>query len=50
MKKILVVDDEKNITEFLKSYLESTGKFEVKTENSAEAGYENAKTFRPDPS
>ena len=48
MKKILVVDDEPNITSFLKSYLESTGKFEVRTENSGERGYESAKHFLPD--
>lgn len=47
-KKILVVDDERNITAFLKTYLEDTGKYEVRTENSGEAGYETAKTFLPD--
>ncbi len=47
-KKILVVDDEMSITSFLKFYLEETGKYEVKAENSGERGYENAKTFRPD--
>ena len=47
-KKILVVDDEHNITTFLKSYLEDTGQFEVRTENSGEMGYEAAKVFRPD--
>ena len=48
MKKILVVDDEKNITSLLSAYLESTGKFEVRTENSGERGYECAKRFKPD--
>ena len=47
-KKILVVDDERNITAFLKSYLEDTGKYEVRTENSGETGYQAAKTFEPD--
>jgi CheY-like chemotaxis protein len=47
-KKVLVVDDERNITAFLKSYLEDTGKYEVRTENSGEQGFETAKTFRPD--
>ena len=47
-KKILVVDDEHNITAFLKSYLEDTGKFEVRTENSGEKGFETAKNFHPD--
>ena len=48
MKKILVVDDEKNITSLIKAYLESTGKFEVRTENSGQKGYEVAKIFQPD--
>ncbi len=47
-KKILVVDDERNITAFLKSYLEDTGKYEVRSENSGEAGFETAKVFQPD--
>lgn len=48
MKKILVVDDETNITVFLKSYLETTNKFEVRTENFGERAYEAAREFRPD--
>ena len=47
-KKILVVDDEHNITAFLKSYLEDTGKYEVRAENSGEKGFETARVFRPD--
>src|SRR3989338_9306637 len=47
-KKILVVDDELNITTFLKSYLEDTGHYEVRAENSGELAYETAKAFRPD--
>src|SRR5262245_40110223 len=47
-KKILVVDDEINITSFLKSYLEDTGRFEVRTENSGEAAVEAARKFLPD--
>lgn len=47
-KKILVVDDEHNITAFLKSYLEDTGKYEVRTENSGEKGFETARVFHPD--
>ena len=47
-KKILVVDDERNITAFLKTYLEQTGKYEVRTENSGTAGMETAKAFGPD--
>lgn len=47
-KKILVVDDERNITSFLKAYLEDTGKYEVRVENSGAAGFETAKAFLPD--
>ena len=47
-KKILIVDDEHNITAFLKTYLEDTGKYEVRTENSGTAGMTTAKTFEPD--
>ena len=48
MKKILVVDDEVNVTELIKAYLETTGKFQVKTENSGERGYACAQEFHPD--
>ncbi len=47
-KKILIVDDELNVTTFLKTFLEQTGKFEVKTENLGERGLEVARTFQPD--
>ena len=48
MKKILVVDDDKNITAFLKVYLEDTGKYQVREENSGESGYKAAVDFCPD--
>ena len=48
MKKILVVDDEKNITMFLKAFLEDTGQYEVREENSGESGYTAALEFVPD--
>ncbi len=48
MKKILVVDDETNITSLLKAYLESTGKYQVHTENAGERAYDSALEFRPD--
>lgn len=47
-KKVLVIDDERNITAFLKSYLEDTGKYEVRTENSGQTGFETARSFHPD--
>ncbi len=48
MKKILVVDDEKNITSFLKAYLEGTGLYEVREENSGQAAFEATHEFLPD--
>jgi CheY-like chemotaxis protein len=47
-KKILVVDDEPNITTFLKTYLEETGKYEVHAENLGSKGLESARLWRPD--
>ena len=44
---MLIVDDEHNITVFLKTSLENTGRYEVRAENSGEAGFEAAKSFRP---
>lgn len=42
-KKILVIDDEKNLCILLKSNLESTGEYEVAIANSGEEGLEKAK-------
>ena len=47
-KKILVVDDERNITAFLKTYLEDTGRYEVRTENTGEGALQAALRFKPD--
>ena len=47
-KKILVVDDEASMTRMLKRSLESTGKYEVHTENSGSAALAAAQAFRPD--
>jgi CheY-like chemotaxis protein len=47
-KKILVVDDEANITKFLKAFLDETGIYEVHTENSGQGAFEAAQTFLPD--
>lgn len=46
--KVLVVDDEKPITIYLKSCLESTGNYTVREANSAEQGFQAAEEFRPD--
>lgn len=47
-KRILVVDDEKAITHFLKTNLERTGTYEVREENKGEHALAAALEFRPD--
>jgi DNA-binding response OmpR family regulator len=47
-KKILVIDDEASMTRMLKRNLESTGKYEVHTENSGATGLTAARAFHPD--
>jgi DNA-binding response OmpR family regulator len=47
-KKILVVDDEQSMTRMLKRNLEATGRYDVRTENSGEAGVAAAREFQPD--
>jgi DNA-binding response OmpR family regulator len=45
--KILVIDDEPEITEIIKSFLSGAG-YEVLIENSSVMGVEKAKLFKPD--
>ena len=45
--KILVIDDEPEITDIIETFLENTG-YEVRSENSSVIGIERAKTFVPD--
>lgn len=47
-RRILVIDDEVSITHTLKSYLEGTGAYEVRTENEGRRGLAAAREFRPD--
>jgi two-component system, OmpR family, response regulator len=47
-KKILVVDDEASMTRMLRRNLESTGKYEVRTENSGNAAVVATREFHPD--
>lgn len=47
-KKILIVDDEPNVTDVFKMNLESTGEFEVMTENVPANAVNAARQFRPD--
>jgi DNA-binding response OmpR family regulator len=45
--KILVIDDEPEITDIIETFLENAG-YQVKSENSSVIGIERAKTFVPD--
>lgn len=45
--KILVIDDEPEITDIIETFLENAG-YEVKSENSSTIGIDRAKTFLPD--
>ncbi len=45
--KVLVIDDEPEITDIIETFLETAG-YEVKSENSSMVGIERAKTFLPD--
>jgi len=47
-KKILIIDDEPDLTNLLKRNLEETGQFEVQAENEALNGFAAAKVFKPD--
>jgi CheY-like chemotaxis protein len=46
-KKILVIDDENNVTKFLKTILESSGRYEVCCENAGVNAVKVAKSFMP---
>ena len=47
-KKILIVDDEKSLTDMLKLMLEKTGKYEILTENKGAQAIAAATSFKPD--
>ena len=46
--KILMVDDEPAFTRVMRSYLETTGRFEVRLENDPRKALAAAREFRPD--
>ena len=48
MIKILLVDDEANLTRLMKANLERTGRFSVRTENHGSKALEAAREFGPD--
>ncbi|MGB7063445.1 MAG: response regulator [Candidatus Zixiibacteriota bacterium] len=45
--KILVIDDEPEITDIVETFLETAG-YEVESENASRSGIDKAKTFLPD--
>ena len=47
LARILVIDDEAEITEIIETFLKDTG-YQVLVENSSVMGIERAKTFKPD--
>ena len=47
-KRILIVDDDKGLTEMVKRNLEAFGSYEVCIENSSPHAVEAARRFRPD--
>jgi len=48
MKKILVIDDEKDFTQMVKLNLENTGNYEVFIENQASSAFETIRMVQPD--
>lgn len=47
-RKILVIEDDRDIADLVKLVLETTSDFVVETVLDPEAAYDTAKTFRPD--
>lgn len=47
-KRILLIDDEPDVTGLLKLNLENTGAYEVREENRAEHALATVRTFKPD--
>jgi two-component system OmpR family response regulator len=47
-QKILIIDDEVNLTMLVKLNLEKTGRYEVREENHALRGLSTAREFKPD--
>ena len=46
-KRILIIDDENNLTKIMKRNLERTGRYEVRTENEGSQSIAAAKEFKP---
>jgi len=47
-KRILLIDDDKSLTQTMKINLEGTGFYEVRIENQSENAHSSAREFRPD--
>ena len=47
-KRILVVDDEEDLTKIVKLNLEASGRFEVHTENKGTEALQTVRKFKPD--
>lgn len=47
-KRILVIDDDKNLADLVKMNLEGTGSYEVCVENRSTRALQTARTFKPD--
>ena len=48
-RKILLIDDDVDLTDLLKLTLKKTGKYEVRVQNSGSRGLDSAKLFKPGP-
>jgi len=46
-KKILIIDDDKDFCNLIKTNLEGAANYEVKVENNSKMGLRTAQTFRP---
>jgi CheY-like chemotaxis protein len=47
-RRILIVDNDKNVTHLVKILLEKTGRYRVCEENDSTRGHQTARNFRPD--
>lgn len=47
-KKVLIIDDDQDLTKVLKKSLEKTGRYEIKTENQGNHALAAVKSFMPD--
>ena len=48
MKKILIIDDNVDFSDLVRSKLQETGRYEVRVENQGSVGVDAARAFKPD--